>query len=89
MPTLVDDVLHHVLGEFSEDYRDLYRCSLVSWRFNSIASKLLYARVEYSPPFRPVLDLKDRGEIPVSFKPSRSHFNHRYSAGIVHVPICM
>ena len=70
MPTLVDDVLHHVLREFSEDYRELYRCSLVNCQFNNVASKLLYTRVEYSPAFQPVLDLKDRGEIPVRFNPS-------------------
>jgi len=70
MPPLLDDLLHHVFQEFSEDYRALYQFSLVNWNFNNVASKLLYTRVEYSPPFRPVLDLKDRGEIPVRLNPS-------------------
>lgn len=64
---LVYDLLVHILEEFLGDYHTLHQCSIVSFSFNKVASKLLYARVKYAPPFRHhVLDLKDRGDIPVS-----------------------
>src|SRR5688500_8884113 len=62
---LPDDVLQQVLDELREDFAVLYRCSIVNWQFNRLASKLLYESVEYSPPFQPTLDLRDRGDIPV------------------------
>lgn len=57
--SLIYDVLLLVL-ETLHDYSHLYRCSLVNRLFNQIASKVLYSQVVLSPPFRPVLDLKDR-----------------------------
>lgn len=60
------DLLLHVLDHFHDDYGTLYRCSLVNWEFNRAALRLLYSRVVFSPPFRPVLNLKDRGVLSVS-----------------------
>ncbi|KAF8890707.1 hypothetical protein BD779DRAFT_243700 [Infundibulicybe gibba] len=39
----------------------LSQCAIVNSEFNRVASRLLYSRVVYSPPFRSVLDLKDKG----------------------------
>ena len=59
------DIISHILG-LSEDYGLLYHCSLVNWEFNRAASQMLYLHVVLSPPFRPMLDLRDTGLIPVS-----------------------
>lgn len=69
------DVLVYILEEIVDDHQTLYSCSLVNWPLNKAASKLLYARVEYSPSFRPVLDLRDRGDIPVNLIYYHTHFN--------------
>jgi hypothetical protein len=64
--SLVHDILLPVLEILQYNYGDLYRCALVNRDFNAIASKVLYSRVVLSPPFRPVLNLKDRDGLLVS-----------------------
>jgi hypothetical protein len=64
-PDLCYDVLLHILDALYRDFGTLYQCSLVNWVFNRAASSIMYARVKLSPPFKRVLDLKDKGEIPV------------------------
>lgn len=63
------DLLLHIFEVLYSDYESLYRCSLVNWEFNQVASKLLYAQVQYSPSDQgPTLNLKDRGTLPVSYE---------------------
>ncbi|KAF9006991.1 hypothetical protein BDQ17DRAFT_1238451 [Cyathus striatus] len=57
------DLLVYILEPYHDDYSLLSRCALVNWEFNRAASKLLYFRVVLSPPFRPVLNLRDPGFI--------------------------
>ncbi|KAK2465510.1 hypothetical protein APHAL10511_002402 [Amanita phalloides] len=57
------DFVPHILDALCDNYNALYKCSLVSKDFNVIASRLLYHRVVFSPPFRPVLNLRDRGTL--------------------------
>lgn len=61
------DILLHILESLSGDNGTLKQCALVNREFNRAASSVLYARVKLSPPFKRVLDLKDRGELPVSY----------------------
>jgi F-box-like len=62
------DILLHILSFRSGDNSTLCQCALVNREFNRAASSVLYARVKLSPPpFKHVLDLKDRGELPVSW----------------------
>jgi hypothetical protein len=63
---LPSDIFNHILEMASDNYDFLYRCSLVNWEFNHAASRLLYFLVVLSPRFKPVLDLRDTGSIPVS-----------------------
>ena len=63
---LASHIVNHILEFTADSYGLLYRCSLVNWEFNRAASRLLYFRVVLSPPFQPVLNLKDTGSIPVS-----------------------
>ena len=67
MAQLYHDVILHVLSSFSDDYGQLFRCSLVNKEFNRAASKMLYRRVVLSPPPSRVhqLNLKDTGAITV------------------------
>ncbi|KAF8229386.1 hypothetical protein L208DRAFT_1424107 [Tricholoma matsutake] len=58
------DILLHILESLSGDNGTLKQCALVNREFNRAASSVLYARVKLSPPFKRVLDLKDRGELP-------------------------
>ena len=60
------DVLLHILDFVSSDNSVLYQCALVNREFNHAASSVMYARVKLSLPYKRVLDLKDRGELPVS-----------------------
>lgn len=60
------DLLLRVLAYLRDNYDALYKCSLVCKDFNITASWLLYRRVVLSPPFRPVLNLRDRGALTVS-----------------------
>ncbi|KAF5375445.1 hypothetical protein D9615_007974 [Tricholomella constricta] len=55
------DILVQVLELLTDDLPSLYHSSLVNWDFNHAASRILYARIQYSPLHRHVLDLKDRG----------------------------
>ena len=63
--TLASHIVDHILEISGDDYGFLYRCSLVNWEFTHAASRLLYFRVVLSPPFKPVLNLRDTGSIPV------------------------
>ncbi|KIL61681.1 hypothetical protein M378DRAFT_82220, partial [Amanita muscaria Koide BX008] len=60
------DLLLNILDIFRDDYGALHICSLVCRRFNIPISRLLYRRVVLSPPFIPVLNLRDRGALTVS-----------------------
>lgn len=60
------DLLLRIFEICKDDYRTLYRCSLVNWDFNRAASRMLYARVVLSPPFRPSLSLRDPDGLSVS-----------------------
>jgi len=60
------EVLLHILSFLSADDCALYQCTLVNREFNLAASSVLYARVTLSPPFKRVLDLRDKGDLPVS-----------------------
>ena len=60
------DTLLPVLEILDHDYSDLYHCSLVNRDFNEMASKVLYSRVVLSPPFQPILNLKDKDGLSVS-----------------------
>ncbi|KAF8064214.1 hypothetical protein FPV67DRAFT_1654305 [Lyophyllum atratum] len=57
------DILVQVVEVISDDYLSLYSCSLVNWDFNLATSRILYARIEYSPSYRHVLDLRDGGTL--------------------------
>ncbi|KIL64554.1 hypothetical protein M378DRAFT_126372 [Amanita muscaria Koide BX008] len=57
------DLLVNILDIFRDDYGALYNCSLVCKQFNILTSRLLYRRVVLSPPFSPVLNLRDRGTL--------------------------
>ena len=63
---VVYDIIARVMEGCQDDYDLLARCALVSWDFNGAASRMLYSRVVISPPFSPVLNLRDAGSIPVS-----------------------
>ncbi|KNZ77318.1 hypothetical protein J132_05746 [Termitomyces sp. J132] len=58
---LLYDIHVQVLAFLHDDRISLYNCALVDRNFNNAASKVLYRRVCYSPEYRHVLDLKDRG----------------------------
>jgi len=64
--SLAYDIVNRILELSADNYGLLYHCSLVNWEFNYAASRLLYFRVVLSPLFRPVLNLRDTGSIPVS-----------------------
>ncbi|KAJ3514943.1 hypothetical protein NLJ89_g2069 [Agrocybe chaxingu] len=64
---LNSDLIARVMELCRDDYDLLYRCSLVDWEFNQAASRMLYAHVVISPMFKPVLDLKDTGSIPLGW----------------------
>ncbi|PFH50358.1 hypothetical protein AMATHDRAFT_145250 [Amanita thiersii Skay4041] len=63
--TVDADVLISILNILYDeyDYDSLYNCSFVSSAFNELASSFLYRRVVLSPPFNPVLNLRDKGEL--------------------------
>ena len=60
------DIIARILELEADNYGFLFQCSLVTQEFNLAASHLLYSYVVVSPPFHPVLNLKDIG-IPVRF----------------------
>lgn len=60
------DLVPPILEALRDNYDALYKCSLVCKEFNVTASRLLYCHVVFSPPFRPVLNLRDRGGLTVS-----------------------
>jgi len=64
--TIDSDLLPCIFEVLCDNYDVLYKCSLICKEFNVIASRLLYRRVVFSPPFRPVLNLRDRGTPTVS-----------------------
>ena len=64
--TIDRDLVPPILEDLRDNYDVLYNCSLVCKEFNVTASRLLYCHVVFSPPFRPVLNLKDRGRLTVS-----------------------
>ncbi|RDB17499.1 hypothetical protein Hypma_000999 [Hypsizygus marmoreus] len=85
-PGLSYDLLVQVLEILRDDYATLYQCALVNSQLNQAASRFLYARVEYSPPYRPVLDLKDRGTLPESSM-FASACNPRYAHLVIELKI--
>jgi hypothetical protein len=64
--TIDSDILPCIFEVLRDNYDALYKCSLVCKEFNSIASRLLYRHVVFSPPFQPYLNLRDRGTPTVS-----------------------
>ncbi|KAF9017672.1 hypothetical protein BDZ89DRAFT_1074608 [Hymenopellis radicata] len=65
-PVLDDDSLLCVLECLADDSATLSVCAQVSKQYNNLASKLLYARVVWSPQFQPRLNLRDDGLPPSS-----------------------
>jgi hypothetical protein len=50
---------------FDQDFSSLFSCSLTSKSFHQAASKVLYSRVVFDPPFSKTLRLGARDELPV------------------------
>ncbi|KAK0478760.1 hypothetical protein IW261DRAFT_185830 [Armillaria novae-zelandiae] len=61
IPILDDDVLCCILEELHSNYAALGTCALVSRSLNRLATKILYSKVVWSPIFRPIINLKDKG----------------------------
>ena len=67
-PALVYDIVVRVMDLCSaqDDYALLASAARVSWEWNRAATRVLYAHVVVTPPFKSGLDLRDRGALPVS-----------------------
>lgn len=72
-PALVYDIVLRVLDlhRARDDYGLLARCALVNWEWNRAASRVLYEHIVVAPRFNAVLDLRDKGAIPVSSNSTR------------------
>ncbi|KAK0213514.1 hypothetical protein IW262DRAFT_311297 [Armillaria fumosa] len=64
VPILDDDVLCCILDELHSEYAALRTCALVSRSLNRLATNFLYSKVVWSPVFRPIISLKDKGVPP-------------------------
>ncbi|KAF9478583.1 hypothetical protein BDN70DRAFT_994118 [Pholiota conissans] len=63
---LIYDLIASVVEFCRDDYALLFRCALVNWEFNRVASVMLYSRVVIAPQFKPILNLRDTNPIPDS-----------------------
>lgn len=70
------DIISHILDNLRGDYGSLYQASLTNWQLNHGVSRLLYACVQYSPPFQHELNLRDRGTLSVCYA-GTERFNAR------------
>ncbi|KAF8646265.1 hypothetical protein AX16_007305 [Volvariella volvacea WC 439] len=61
---LSHELLVYILEFVKTDYPTLANCALVNSAVNRAASQVLYAKAIYSPAFKAILNLRDRGAIP-------------------------